>query len=445
MFLSPIDEAELLSDMRKLKQGKAAGMDGVPPDLIKQSCELIVRPLTHIFNSSFQNGVVPDQFKLAKTVPIYKKASKLDVGNYRPISLLSIFNKLLERLMHKRLYGYLTRSQLLNDYQFGFRRNHSTILALIEITDRIRDELDSGNTGLAIYLDLSKAFDLVNHKILLHKAKHLGIRGPPQHWLSSYLSERKQQTVVDGVISDSLDLPIGVPQGSILGPLLFLIYVNDIAISLDHTSLRLFADDTNVFIFHKDPTQLHGIATNALDQLLQWFSHNHLLLNLKKTCFSIFSKRNIDVNSLTVGSATIHRVECTKYLGLELDCQLSWKTHIDSLVKKLRKIQFVFKSLSPYIKDMQVRQLYYAYAHPHIMYAASIFGTCSASLCGKLQVAQNDVLRTLCKVPRFNSGSELRKKYKIPSVNSIIKSQTLIFVFKQVNKMLPKVFSNFFA
>ena len=177
MFLTPVDEVELKEEINKLKTGKSPGIDGIPSVVLKATAEFITEPLTHIFNSSFMESTVPKTLKTAKIIPIYKKDEKNKPGNYRPISLLSIFNKLLEKLMYKRLYSFFTKYNLFNKYQFGFRKNYSTTLALIEIIDKVRKELDNGNNAIGIYLDLTKAFDLVNHDILLYKLNYYGVRG----------------------------------------------------------------------------------------------------------------------------------------------------------------------------------------------------------------------------------------------------------------------------
>ena len=214
-----VDVNELLFLIDSLKCGKSCGFDGISPQLIKDNKYLLCEPLAYLFNLSLASGIVPDNLKIAKVIPIYKKGKESTTSNYRPISLLSIFNKLLKKLVYKRLYAFLLRNNVLYEYQFGFRKNHSTSMALLEVVDSCYKHLDDSNKVVGVYFDLQKAFDTVDHKILLAKLYNYGIRGPMHSWLQNYLHNRKQFTVVNSVSSNMGNVVCGVPQGSVLGPL----------------------------------------------------------------------------------------------------------------------------------------------------------------------------------------------------------------------------------
>ena len=221
-FLSPVTEGELKSCICSMKVDKSNGPNSIPTPILKLTCETIAKPLTNIINNSFQNGIFPDFFKIAQVIPIYKKGCKLDRSNYRPISLLSNISKLFEKLMHNRLSNFLKTSNIIYELQFGFRKKHSTVQTLIDITEKIRKALDENKIACGVFVDLQKAFDTVNTEILLSKLNYYGVRGIPLLWFKSYLSERKQFVNIQGEFSYTSKISSGVPQGSILGPLLFL-------------------------------------------------------------------------------------------------------------------------------------------------------------------------------------------------------------------------------
>ena len=212
-------------------------------------------------------------------------------SNYRPISLLSIFDKLLEKLMAARLNNFLEKNNILYKYQFGFRKNYSTVLAVIDVVEDILEHLDQQDIGIGIYLDLKKAFDTVDHDILLYKLYNYGIRGVVHDWFKSYLCNRQQFTAIQNNVSKCESVTCGVPQGSVLGSILFLIYVNDIYKALPNERIKLFADDTNSFLFEKNGKSLYEKAAKCLNKLNQWYFANKLTLNLTKTCYTVFFRQ----------------------------------------------------------------------------------------------------------------------------------------------------------
>ena len=291
IFLDPVTESELVELITNLKMS-SPGWDNFNTKIIKSVYLLFLNPLNHIFNLSLKHGVFPDELKMAKVIPLFKTGDKCLVANYRPVSVLPVFSKLLERIMYNRLIKYVDCNNLLYKYQFGFRKNHSTVMALTTLTDKISNAVEDGDYVMGVFLDFSKAFDTVNHCILLDKLHLYGIRGAAHQWISSYLSNRKQCVNFDGAMSQPMSITCGVPQGSILGPLLFLLYINDIVNVSDKLFPILFADDTNVFINGKCIDSMSVLMNNELCKLLLWLNANTLSLIVKKTHFIIFYSRH---------------------------------------------------------------------------------------------------------------------------------------------------------
>ena len=240
------DENEIRSIISSLDVTKSSGPNSIPVRILHLLKDFICNPLNKIFKLSLLTGQHPDILKISKTIPIFKKGSRLLVSNYRPISLLSNLNKILEKIVHDRVYTFLEDFQCIYSFQFGFRKKHSTNHALIEITETIRQALDNKKIACGIFVDLQKAFDTVNHDILISKLDHYGIRGSANKWFASYLKNRSQFVSILGFDSSTKPISHGVPQGSVLGPLLFLIYINDLHLAIKNSKVFHFADDTNL-------------------------------------------------------------------------------------------------------------------------------------------------------------------------------------------------------
>ncbi len=283
MFMAPTDNYEVLKMITSLKSKNSSGHDNINSKFVKLIQHNLVSPLVILFNKSLETGIVPDLMKLAEIIPIYKSKDKTSLNNYRPISLLPIFSKLIEKIVHKRLYNFLMSQNIFYQSQYGFRKHHATTHAVHEFVDNTINAFDNKLLTLGVFLDLSKAFDTINHDILLEKLQWYGIRGRALDWFRSYLSDRTQYVKYKNTKSSLQTLPCGVPQGSVLGPLLFIIYTNDLPNCLTLTKAILFADDTTIFLSSPDKRFLYESVNNDLHSLAEWFQTNKLSLNVSKT------------------------------------------------------------------------------------------------------------------------------------------------------------------
>ena len=330
IFLSPVTIDETTYLISQIKLSKACGPNSIPNNILRSNMHILADPVTILLNKSISEGTFPDLLKLANVCPIYKKNDKTKCENYRPISLLSNLSKIFERMMHTRIYDFLEKCDVIYKLQFGFRKKYSTNHSLLSIVESIRDNLDNKTFSCGVFVDLEKAFDTVNHTILLKKLAHYGIRGKSNEWFASYFSGRQQKVSLKGVTSEYSDISCGVPQGSILGPLLFILYINDMHCAIKNSLVHHFADDTNLLCSHKDPQMLRKMMNNDLRSLFTWLCANRLSLNVSKTEFIIFKPPRIQLReriTLKLNGTTLYESQKIKYLAQIMDdgfiCQIN--------------------------------------------------------------------------------------------------------------------------
>lgn len=305
-----------------------------------------------LINLCFETGQYPDGLKIAKVVPICESGERDQVENYRPISVLPILNNIIERAIYNRLLNFLESTKFFYDQQHGFRPNHSTNIAIIEIVDMLHRELNAKKVPTALFMDLSKAFDCVNHIILLYKLEKAGIRGIALQLFESYLKNRQMKVKANGTVGRAFDLKIGVPQGSILGPILYLIYVNDLANLQLQGNMRLFADDTSIFYTQSTIQQNMCSLENDIKLIDEYYRLNKLTVNLSKTELIHFHSSKIVIPStqtITYKGTSIKNVPSVKHLGLIFDSQLQWKAHIEKLAAKLASIVGIFTKIGAFL------------------------------------------------------------------------------------------------
>ena len=431
-----------------LNENKSTGPNSIPNKIIKQISDCISVPISDLCNNSFVSGIYPEILKCSKVIPIHKKDSKLDVANYRPISLLSNINKILEKLMFNRLLKFLEMQNCIYELQFGFRKQHSTNHALLSMTQQIKDAIDDGNMAVGIFVDFQKAFDTVNHEILLKKLEHYGIRGIVNKWFASYLNHRKQYVTIDDTDSKIKTIKHGVPQGSVLGPLLFLIYINDLHICIKNSTTRHFADDTNLLYIingkrrNRNKLRKLNIDLEALDH---WLPANKISLNSTKTEVLFFRKKGTEVpnNTLRLNGVKLANNSTIKYVGITFDEYLTFHEHREILHSKLKRANNLLAICRHYIPKELLMQIYYSQFYSRLSYGCQLWGLNENDNL-KLITLQKKAVRLL-SFAHFQAHSEpLFNDLKILKLSHIVKLNNIIFTHNILNKKAPEHFNNFF-
>ena len=441
---SIVSEDEIFKIITNFKDS-AAGWDGIKPSVIKHVKNSVLQPLAHICNLSFTTGRFPNALKIANVIPIYKSSDEMEFSNYRPVSILPVFSKILERLMYNRLIQYINDNNLLYKFQFGFQKGKSTSMALMMLVDKISEALDKGEMVIGVFLDFSKAFDTVDHDILIEKMNIYGIRGIYNQWFRDYLSNRKQFVTYNKFQSESSAIKCGVPQGSILGPLLFLLYINDLSTVSSALLSILFADDTNMFISGRNIQGMCDQMNSDLKVIENWLYCNKLSLNVLKTHYMIFTPRKIveDIN-LYVNNTPIQRVYVTKFLGVQIDSKLSWKSHIDYICKKLSKCVAIFAKARRKLPKSCLISLYYSIAYPYFIYCNHVWGNNYSAVLKKLVLVQKKIIRIITNSPFRAHTEPLFFANNILNVTDIYDYTACIFMYKNINPDETTLFTHFF-
>ena len=429
---------EVINVVNQFDSKSSTGIDDIPMTIIKSSITNIAYPLAQIVNHSLNTGCFPNILKTAKICPIFKSGNKTDAQNYRPISLLPNFSKIFEKIMFNRITSYLDKNSILSSAQYGFRKNLSTYMPLLELFDKITCATDRNEFAIGIFLDLSKAFDTVNHSILIHKLTHYGIRGPAREWLISYLSNRFQYTEIDNVKSDLKPICCGVPQGSILGPLLFLIYINDVTECSLLLKFLLFADDTNAFISGSNIKILQSTLNSELLKLSSWFRANRLSLNVAKSCFVVFGNKYFPSNfDIAIDGTRLPRANTTKFLGVHIDEKLTWKNHIDTISIKVSKAIGAINRIKNIVPYNILLSLYYTTIYTHLCYCIIIWGNACRTTLSKIVILQKRIVRIITHSSYLAHTSPIFRQLHLLKVDDIYKFHVLQFMYKCKMRYLP--------
>ena len=402
VYFYATNKVEIDKIIMNLKNKSSSGWDGISNKLLKEIKDCILEPLANIFNKSLTEGCFPTAMKEACVIPLFKNKCKTDKNNFRPISLLITISKVLEKIIYKRTYTFFEKHHLLYKSQYGFRANHSCENAIQELVGNIIKGFANDQHTAAIFLDLSKAFDTLDHDILLKKLEKYGIRGVALDWFKSYLNNRKIRVKVTSdsgcnVFSDRFDLPLGTPQGSVLGPLLFLIYTNDLHTHITNSSSILFADDTTLYKSHRNLNYLQWCMEHDLQIVSNWFKAHRLTLNISKSALLFFHcKGKKHSLKLKLGSELIPQQSCTKFLGVWIDDKLTWDAHVSRLIDKLSRGKRLLICSNKLLTSEAKKVLYFAQFQSHLNYGLAVWGNMTKKCrLNKLQKLQDACIKII--------------------------------------------------
>jgi hypothetical protein len=453
----------VLKIIKKFTPKSSNDIHGVSTKMVKFLGPELAVPLAHIFNLSLSTGDFPSQLKKCRVVPIFKAGDHLECDNYRPISLLSSISKILEKIVAEKLLYHLTSNDLLYVHQYGFLPDRSTEQNVFQVIKYITEALNEREYCIGVFLDLRKAFDVCSHSILLRKLQKMGIRGTTYQWFKNYLSGRLQCVEINKHMSDPLNIDISVIQGSILGPILFLCYINDLYHATSLFSV-LFADDTTCLARGKNLQELTEYVNVELQKVANWFRANKMAVNTAKTKFIVFRTQGKKINpeecvvlfnsneighpadpSLIFPIARIHNEgeeKNFKLLGVLLDEHLSFDYHISSLCAKVSKSLFCINRIKNFVTKNALKMLYFSMVHSHFVYCINIYGCANQTTLNKLKIKQKEAIRIISGAGYRDHTKPLFKSLNILPLEELIKFSALKFMHSFTNGKLPLIFND---
>lgn len=421
---------EVLETIEAIKNKKSAADDGISIKILESLPLDAFMALSTVINKSFDAGVFPSCFKVAKIIPLYKGGDQSNPSNYRPISLLPTISKVIERLVKRRLTTFLERHNIINEHQYGFQAKKNTTDAMFDFLSKVFHAMNDREACAAVFCDLSKAFDCVSHEVLLGKLYKYGFRGKVLMWLESYLGDRVQSVNLNGVSSKKQKISCGVPQGSVLGPLLFLLYINDLTQLEIAGFFALFADDTTIFWHNKDTQQLQQDIVSDIEKIKEWCDANRLCLNMSKTHLIGF---NCEVTNLSLGSGHIASVNHSKFLGLLIDEKLKFFPHIIKLNTKLASGCYSVRATYQELGTEMARNVYFALVESHLRYALPFWGACSQYLFDSVFVLQKRAVRNLINAHPRTHCKPIFIKQNILTLPALFILETACLIYKNKN------------
>ena len=419
-FFRPVSELQLITIFNKLKNKTSIGNDGLSFQLMKQIKYYIIPPLTHLINYSLESGSFPNILKISHVVPLLKSGDPLDIDNYRLITLVSSLSKIMERVIYDQLSGFIEKYNILTPCQHGFRDGKSVETASVHLLNTIYSNLDKGKYVVTLQFDLSKAFDTLEVDYISSKLFNLGIRGNILDWIHSYLTNRQMIVRIGTHFSEEFNVSRGVPQGSVLGPLLFILYVNDLPKYIKSGTLTMFADDSTITVADSDTDMLYKKIANVLDEFSAWCDRNKLILNSSKTThINFYNRKPCILDNFKF---------CTKskFLGIVLDADLSWQSQIDQVCKKLNQAYFAILQMKNIFDIKALLNIYYALAYSHISFSIMCWGM--ATEMNRVFICQKKIIRVIYNLKPWESCKYSFETHKVLTTPSIFIYKCLCFV-----------------
>lgn len=428
------------------KEGKSIN-DGYSIKCIKLIAQYLSGILSKIINQSVISGIFPNCLKLSIITPVYKKTGDThDVNNYRPIAITSIFHKIFEKVIYVRMTEFIDKFNVLSDNQYGFRKKHNTTHAITSFLNSVYNS-DKGNHIVGIYLDIKKAYDSLSHEILLHKLEANGFRGIINEWLKSYITNRYQVVKVNGVLSNNLIVSKGVPQGSVLGCILFLVYINDLPKSFkDKEHIVMFADDTNILFEEREQIHLEQRLDSAMNRLDIWMKNNRLVINTTKTTYMMFNKvKSKSINLEIKNKYSINSTNTIKFLGVWIDNNLKFQYHINKIIGKLKRIISIIYKIRDKLDDKCKKLFYYSYIYAEIIYGIEIYSNTTWNNLKLLDKTHKRAIKTLFEIPTRTPTKEVYKSKNFLDLRHIIQWHLIKLGYEWYHNNVPSKVKGLFA
>ena len=431
MYVAPCTNVEVERLVKSLVN-KTNGINSIPTFMYKKIINIISPVIATLFNKSIEEGIFPSCLKVARVIPIFKEGDRADVNNYRPISLLPFLSKVFEKLMYSRLNIFLTNNNILKNNQFGFRKNICTEDALLEFLNDAYNSLNSKKIFTVVYLDFSKAFDTVSHSILLSKLERVGVRGVVNNWFRSFLTSRRQYVHTNGCDSDTERINCGVAQGSILGPLLFILYINDFAKVCNRLKCIHYADDTTLYFAHDNIENITSVFNDEMIAIDRWLIANRLSINFKKMSYMTISNASyvLDI-PLYLRNVRLKICNHTKLLGIIIDNNLNFHKHVDAVCSKLARSVGTIRRICNLLPQEIMVRLYFSLLYPYMTYCVTAFGDSNVRNINKIERIQFK----FCKILDNNRQDRLclLKELNILPFKDVYNFFTLMKFYKCIN------------